>query len=326
VAVTGGVKGEGLAPWDLARLRPLLTQRVTEPDVRVVAVGNGLAGVPMPRAGDTGLVFLEDTARPEVVPPGVSWLAGSGWCRDVLRGWGLEAGVFRQGVDPAVFCPGPRPRLFPDHWPVVFSGGKLEYRKGQDIVVATFRRLLERYPKALLLTAWGNLWPQTVRGIESAGHVGSVPRETSPGGLTVWLASEGVPAGHHHDVGMVSSLSLAYYLRAADVAVFPNRCEGGTNLVAQECLAVGVPTVLSRGTGHLDLIEAPSATFVKGVGIDRPPAPWRGAEGWVECDPDKVAEAVGDLLESPFSSRQPWHLDWDDAARAILDHATVGVA
>ncbi len=38
-------------------------------------------------------------------------------------------------------------------------------------------------------------------------------------------------------------------------AVFANRAEGGTNLVAMECMACGVPTILSRNTGHLDLIE-----------------------------------------------------------------------
>ena len=44
-------------------------------------------------------------------------------------------------------------------------------------------------------------------------------------------------------------------LRRADVALFPNRCEGGTNLVAMEAAAVGVPVVLSANTGHLDVIR-----------------------------------------------------------------------
>ena len=33
-----------------------------------------------------------------------------------------------------------------------------------------------------------------------------------------------------------------------------SRCEGGTNLVAMECMASGLPVILSRNTGHLDLI------------------------------------------------------------------------
>jgi glycosyltransferase involved in cell wall biosynthesis len=40
-----------------------------------------------------------------------------------------------------------------------------------------------------------------------------------------------------------------------DAAVFTNRAEGGTNLVAMECMACGIPVILSRNTGHLDLIK-----------------------------------------------------------------------
>ena len=43
-------------------------------------------------------------------------------------------------------------------------------------------------------------------------------------------------------------------LRRADVALFPNRCEGGNNLVAMESIASGVPVILSANTGHLDII------------------------------------------------------------------------
>jgi hypothetical protein len=47
------------------------------------------------------------------------------------------------------------------------------------------------------------------------------------------------PPGQIADAGAMAGL-----LRDVDLAVFPNRCEGGTNLVAMECLAAGVPTVL----------------------------------------------------------------------------------
>jgi glycosyltransferase involved in cell wall biosynthesis len=41
----------------------------------------------------------------------------------------------------------------------------------------------------------------------------------------------------------------------ADVAVFPNRCEGGMNLVAMEAIATGVSVILANGTGQADLID-----------------------------------------------------------------------
>ena len=58
---------------------------------------------------------------------------------------------------------------------------------------------------------------------------------------------------------------LPNLIKQADVAVFTSRCEGGTNLMAMETLACGVPTVLSANTGHLDLLEL-NLPHVIGVG------------------------------------------------------------
>jgi len=55
------------------------------------------------------------------------------------------------------------------------------------------------------------------------------------------------------DLGLLSNAEMPALLRDVDLAVFPNRCEGGTNLVAMEAMACGIPVVLSRNTGHLDL-------------------------------------------------------------------------
>ena len=50
------------------------------------------------------------------------------------------------------------------------------------------------------------------------------------------------------------SRQLPHLIKQADVAVFASRCEGGTNLMAMETLACGVPTLISANTGHLDLL------------------------------------------------------------------------
>jgi glycosyltransferase involved in cell wall biosynthesis len=83
---------------------------------------------------------------------------------------------------------------------------------------------------------------------------------------------------------------MARVIREADVALFPNRCEGGTNLVAMECLASGVPTIVSDNTGHKDLVAtgAPYALTrqlpVAADGI--------GTEGWGEGDVEEIVEAL----------------------------------
>jgi glycosyltransferase involved in cell wall biosynthesis len=39
-----------------------------------------------------------------------------------------------------------------------------------------------------------------------------------------------------------------------DIGVFPNRCEGGTNLVLMEYMACGRPVIASYTSGHTDIL------------------------------------------------------------------------
>ena len=39
------------------------------------------------------------------------------------------------------------------------------------------------------------------------------------------------------------------------VGVFPNRCEGGTNLVAMEAMACGLLSIISYTSGHKDVVS-----------------------------------------------------------------------
>eukprot|EP01094_Clydonella_sp_ATCC50884_P027782 TRINITY_DN8127_c0_g1_i1.p1 TRINITY_DN8127_c0_g1~~TRINITY_DN8127_c0_g1_i1.p1 ORF type:complete len:686 (+),score=232.88 TRINITY_DN8127_c0_g1_i1:80-2059(+) len=67
--------------------------------------------------------------------------------------------------------------LFPERDPAVaqadnifsiFSGGKFEYRKGQDLVVAAVKKFAERNPdvQVRLYAAWVNHWPRTARSMQ----------------------------------------------------------------------------------------------------------------------------------------------------------------
>jgi len=44
-----------------------------------------------------------------------------------------------------------------------------------------------------------------------------------------------------------------------DIGVFPNRCEGGTNLVLMEYMACGKPVVASNTSGHQDILTPQNA-------------------------------------------------------------------
>ncbi len=256
-------------------------------------------------ARNVGVVFFEDS---RIDAAGLERgrrfdriIAGSTWNAEVMRAHGLDnVRVALQGIDPSIFKPGPRSRRFGDRF-VVFSGGKLEYRKGQDIVIAAFRAFRERHPDALLMLAWHNQWPQTMGEIATRGHVTGVP-DVGPGGrldIVGWLAKNGVPADAVVDLGKVANREMGGFLREADVALFPNRCEGGTNLVAMECMAAAVPTILSANTGHLDIAaDAHALVLRRQEAVSTTPF-FRGVEGWGESSVDEAVAA----LESVYADR-----------------------
>src|SRR5271155_1892792 len=88
------------------------------------------------------------------------------WVRAGTRKSGItNTRMILQGADRSLFYPAPRRRLFPGRF-LIFSGGKPEPRKGQDIVVAAFRIFARRHPEAMLVTAWHSPWPQLARGMD----------------------------------------------------------------------------------------------------------------------------------------------------------------
>lgn len=223
---------------------------------------------------DIGVVFFESAQVPAENLRRAQTLdaviTGSTWNAEVLQAAGLS-NVFNcpQGIDPLLFKPGPRSETYGDRF-TIFSGGKLEYRKGQDLVVAAFKQFHARHPEALLVTAWHNPWPEAAESLSSSPHVVSVPGVDAAGQLdvTAWLKAEGVPDGAFVDLGALVNGDTPSLLWDMDLAVFPNRCEGGTNLVAMEAMACGVPCIVSRNTGHLDLFGTDSAQGETCLGID----------------------------------------------------------
>ena len=259
---------------------------------------------------DIGLVFLEDTALDaEALERGrlyATIVAGSTWNGEVLRAAGLDTVTVQpQGVDLSIFYPAPPSGELAGRF-VIFSGGKLEYRKGQDIVVEAFRRFHERHPESLLLAAWYNPWPVLVAGIARSRRVQSSPVVDSRGRvhLSDWLRAQGLPDGAFRLVNPLPNRAMAGVLREADTALFPNRCEGGTNMVAMECLACGIPTILSTNTGHLDLVgEVPCYPLWR-QGPVEPEALGQGVEGWGESDTEEILDHLERIHADRVGARE----------------------
>ncbi|WP_293126260.1 tetratricopeptide repeat protein [Microcoleus sp. bin38.metabat.b11b12b14.051] len=290
------------------------------------ALGNNLAssGVEnqITSACQVGVIFFEDTrittAALETAKKYRAIVAGSHWNADVLRSRGLtNVAMVNQGIDPAIFHPAPKSNLFGDRF-VIFSGGKLEYRKGQDIVIAAFKRFQKKHPEALLLTTWHNFWPQYMLGIEQIGNVVGLPNINRDGslGISQWLVANGLPADSFIDIGLIPNHLAGQILREADCAVFTNRCEGGTNLVAMESMACGIPTILSANTGHLDLIYSNICYPLSHQGRVKPTPHFPGVEGWGESEVAEVVEALEQIYHNREAAKRRglaganFMLDW----------------
>jgi len=221
-------------------------------------------------------------------------ITGSKWNERILSEHGVSnVETVLQGVDPTLFHPAPRSGIMRDKF-LIFSGGKLEVRKGQDLVLSAFRIFSERHPEAMLVTAWHSPWPEAASSLNLSKRCAPIGFDSN-GQVDVggWARVNGIAAHQIIDLGPVANALMPQILREMDVAVFPNRAEGGTNLVAMECMACGVPTILSNNTGHLDLIEEGNC-----YALTRQ-SPIMGMAGWGESDVEEIVEQ----LERVWSDR-----------------------
>ncbi len=255
-----------------------------------------------------GVAFLEDAAIDSTNVVGANQLAlmvaGSNWNAELLKGAGVKnVTTVLQGVDTELFHPRAATGRFAGRF-VVFSGGQTSYRKAQDLVLAAFRAFVQRHPDALLITAWHSPWPDRARSFQVGGAV-SPPPVRADGSLdpAAWAHDAGIAAENFLDLGRRPNSELPPVLSEASVALFPNRAEGGTNLIAMECLASGVPTILSANTGHLDLIER-TGTFA--ARRQRPvtvlPPDSGSVAGWGESDVEELVELLEQVYTAPGAS------------------------
>ncbi len=59
--------------------------------------------------------------------------------------------------------------------------------------------------------------------------------------------------------------SMARIYKNTDCALFPNRCEGGTNLVLMEYMSCGKPAIVTNSSGHRDVSNDHNAIMLKNL-------------------------------------------------------------
>ena len=166
------------------------------------------------------------------------------------------------------------------------------YSKAQDLSLRAVDTMQDRHDDAWLVTACGNPW-------EPSSNYPMLRHNRR----TVHL-----PLGDQK--------MLSHWMNQTDVGLFPNRVEGGTNLVLMEYMACGKPVIASATTGQKDVLQ--------GVGL--------------HCNSDNDDERVEQMLahlemlyahrealpamgEQSRAAMREW--SWERTARALMSLAGI---
>lgn len=224
-------------------------------------------------------------------------VAGSTWCEYNLKIGGVRnTSTILQGIDPTMFYPVEDTRS--DEAFVVFSGGKFELRKSQDIVIAAMKVFMERHRDVVLSCAWYNQWPFSLETMTLSKLITYSHEEIDCMELLAkTLAANGIPLERVRLYPAVDNRVMRSVYLQTDVGLFPNRCEGGNNMVMCEYMACGKTVIASDMTGHADVIAAENAFPLTRYN----PYYYKlhGSGVWMEPDVEEVIE----LLEAAYRHR-----------------------
>jgi glycosyltransferase involved in cell wall biosynthesis len=190
---------------------------------------------------------------------------GSRYCAEVLRAHGLDSvSVIPHGVNSEVFCPSTEPRKILEGKFVVFSGGKFELRKGQDIVIRAFKILQDRHPDVILINSWHNSWAFNRDTMAGSSLIRYFPPkdDNHVAWMNALLATHGIDLDRVITVGPRDHRLLSQLYHASDLGLFPNRLEGGNNMVLMEFMACGKPVLVSYNSGHTEIVNRKNAVLI----------------------------------------------------------------
>jgi glycosyltransferase involved in cell wall biosynthesis len=233
-------------------------------------------------------------------------VTGSNWNKDILIKHGLNnvVNIF-QGIDHKIFKPVKKSNQFKDHF-VIYSGGKLEYRKAQDVVVTAFKKFQQKHPEALLIFAWANQWTKIMPTITESKLTIGHPDVSDQNNILIddWLLKNGLLKHTFVNLGMPPNEKIASHISTADMAIFPNRCEPGTNLMAMEAMAMGLPCVIAANTGQLDLIADDRCYTLINQTPVKPFPPYNDVEGWREPNIHEILNKMEEIYQNRIEARQ----------------------
>jgi glycosyltransferase involved in cell wall biosynthesis len=286
----------------------------------VQALGNGFAGSPVYGRVNVGRCVFENTqlqGAAESLKKYDELLTASTWNAELLvAATGRRPKVIFEGVDISVFCPGPKSGLMDPSRFYIFSGGKIEFRKGQDLVLLAFKQFSRMHPDAVLVTAWHSPWPKV-----SAGFSGRLERPLQVGAngeldIYRWVADNGIDAGKVMDLGRLPNPLVPLVLREMDICLQPSRAEACTNLPVKEAMATGIPVIAGINTGVRDLLTEENCLLLTRQTAVAPHKEGWATDGWGESDVDEIVSC----LEYGYTHREKARELGAASRRWLIDH------
>ncbi|MFQ5962988.1 MAG: glycosyltransferase family 4 protein [Candidatus Scalinduaceae bacterium] len=229
-------------------------------------------------------------------------ITGSKWCEEVLRKYGLEkVTTIIQGIDPLLYNSSySEKEFFRDHF-MVFSGGKFELRKGQDIVIKAYKVLQDRHKDVMLVNSWFNFWADSMKTMAASPHIKfEITSNNYIEIVNKTLQDNGIDLDRVITLSPRHNALMARMYQNTDIGIFPNRCEGGTNLVLMEYMACGKPTIASHSSGHKDIINANNSIMIKQI---KPMSIYRDGNIFATWDAPDLDETIGHL-EWAYQNRE----------------------
>ncbi|MBW2557914.1 MAG: glycosyltransferase family 4 protein [Deltaproteobacteria bacterium] len=191
--------------------------------------------------------------------------AGSTWCRQKLEEKGISwVQTLIQGIDPDLFFPLELEKPSGKDKFIIFSGGKFELRKGQDLVLRAVKVLQDKYDDIVLMNLWQNHWKFSFETMKRSSYINFVVNgETWEEIIKNIMAENGIDPERNIVLPPINNNQLKNVYANTDIGLFPNRCEGGTNLVLMEYMACARPVIASYNTGHRDILTKDNALLLE---------------------------------------------------------------
>jgi glycosyltransferase involved in cell wall biosynthesis len=256
---------------------------------------------------------IESTAA---IEPYDSLLCASQWGAGVLRAiTDKPVAMIHEGIDHSLFFPGPRSGVLDPECFYVFTGGKIEFRKAQDLVIFAFREFAARHDDAVLVAAWHSPWEGLGTGFQA--NLAEPLRQDASGAPQIrrWAIENGIKPHQFIELPLTANSLMPAVLREMDCALQVSRCEACTNLPAKEAMACGVPVILANNTGTLDLIDADNCIALTSQDPVTGP-PGVGTDGWGESRVEEIVEA----LETLYTDTERRRRIGARGARWIVEH------